>query len=372
MLKRTFAIALVAALIAAAGWVSCSKKKPTASTTTGTGAGTISGIVTKSADSTLIFGAAISTTPATSSVTTNIDGRYTIYSVAVGNYAVNVSIKGYISKTISVTVTPDNTTTANISLADNATIIEWITITAGNFTMGSLPGDPYARTDEQPQHTVYLNTYQISKYEVTNAQYKAFMDAGGYTNPAYWTTDGWAWRTTNSITEPYWWTSGSYNSGPGFPNHPVVGISWYEADAFSHWVGGSLPTEAQWEKAARWTDTRYYPWGNTWDASKCNSWFNTAPDTFAYSSPVGFFSSGVSYYGVYDMAGNVWEWVNDWYQSDYYSVTPSSNPTGPTTDTYRVLRGGSFNGAADGCRVVSRNFNAPDLRLSYYGYRVSQ
>ncbi|MBI4725722.1 SUMF1/EgtB/PvdO family nonheme iron enzyme [candidate division TA06 bacterium] len=251
--------------------------------------------------------------------------------------------------------------------------ITWISIPAGNFTMGSLPGDPYAQTAEQPQHTVYLDAFQISKYEITNAQYKAFMDAGGYSNSAYWTTDGWNWRTTNSITQPYYWSSGQYNSGPSFPNHPVVGVSWYEAYAFCNWAGGRLPTEAQWEKAARGTDSsNYWPWGSTWDASKCNSYDNTAPDTFAYSSPVGFFATGTSPYGVYDMAGNVWEWVNDWYQSDYYSVSPSSNPQGPATGTSRVLRGGCFFNIDYLCRVVYRNNNPPDPRNFNNGIRIAQ
>ncbi|MBI4727614.1 SUMF1/EgtB/PvdO family nonheme iron enzyme [candidate division TA06 bacterium] len=249
--------------------------------------------------------------------------------------------------------------------------IEWISIPAGNFKMGSLPGDPYAQTDELPQHTVYLDAFQISKYEITNGQYKVFLDAGGYSNSAYWTADGWNWRTTNSITEPYWWSTGNYNSGTAFPNHPVMGVSWYEAYAFCNWAGGSLPTEAQWEKAARGTDsTNYWPWGSAWDASKCNSYENVSPDTFTYSSPVGFFSAGQSPYGVYDMAGNVLEWVNDWYQSDYYSVSPASNPTGPTTGTYRVLRGGSFYVSDGNCRVAYRTVYAPDNRYLSIGFRL--
>ena len=187
-----------------------------------------------------------------------------------------------------------------------STAIEWVSIPAGNFTMGSLSTDPYAQTNEQPQHTVYLNAYEISKYEITNSQYKAFMDAGGYSDSTYWTTEGWTWKTTNSITQPNWWTAGQNNSGTAFPNHPVVGVCWYEAAAFCKWAGARLPTEAQWEKAARGTAFQnYWPWGSTWDASKCNSQYNTSPDTFTYSSPVGFFNAGQSAYGVYDMAGNV-------------------------------------------------------------------
>ena len=254
-----------------------------------------------------------------------------------------------------------------------STGITWISIPFGNFTMGSLSTDPYAQTDEQPQHTVYLDAYQISKYEITNSQYKAFMDAGGYTNSSYWTTDGWTWRTTNSITEPYYWTAGTYNSGTAFPNHPVVGVSWYEAYAFCNWAGGHLPTEAQWEKAARYTDARYYPWGNAWDGANCNSYDNTPPDTFTYSSPVGFFSTGQSYYGVYDMAGNVWEWCNDWYGSAYYSDPgANTNPAGPTTGTYRVLRGGSFGNFDGSCRVANRGNLTPDYRDSYFGFRIAR
>lgn len=254
--------------------------------------------------------------------------------------------------------------------------IEWISISAGDFTMGSLPGDPYAQTNEQPQHTVYLDAYQISKYEITNSQYKSFMDAGGYSNIAYWTADGWTWKTNNSITEPAYWSAGTYNSGMVFPNHPVVGVSWHEAYAFCNWAGAHLPTEAQWEKAARGNNsTNYWPWGSTWDASKCNSQYNTAPDTFTYSSPVGFFSTGISPYGVYDMAGNVWEWVNDWYQSDYYSISPASNPTGPSTGTYRVLRSGGYDRNDAELHSPRRgigNYYAPVARDGNAGFRPTK
>ncbi|MBI4727531.1 SUMF1/EgtB/PvdO family nonheme iron enzyme [candidate division TA06 bacterium] len=465
--------AVIIALLIVAG---CSKKEnPVAPAITGT----ITGVVTDTANGTAIAGVSITTNPATSSVTTDITGQYTITAVNAGTYTVTAVKTGYNSKNVTVAVTAGNTVTVNIALAvgapgnnapnapgspspannainqstslilswtctdpdegdtlkydvyfgttnppttavstnqsaasivcsglENSTIyywkivakdnhssatagpvwcftteprpIEWITIPAGNFTMGSLPGDPYAKTDEQPQHTVYLDAYQISKYEVTNSQYKAFMDDGGYNNSIYWTADGWNWRTSNASTEPVWWSSGSYNSGTAFPSHPVVGVSWYEAYAFCNWAGGHLPTEAQWEKAARGTNSsNYWPWGSTWDASKCNSGENVTPDTFTYSSPVGFFSTGQSPYGVYDMAGNVWEWVNDWHYSAYYSDPgANTNPTGPTTGTYRVVRGGGswFHGA-EWCRVAARGYNTPDYRHSYngiYGFRPAK
>lgn len=251
--------------------------------------------------------------------------------------------------------------------------VEWVTIPAGNFKMGSLPTDPYAQTNEQPQHTIYLDAYQISKYEVTNSQYADFINNGGYTNSIYWTSEGWTWLTTNNIIEPYYWSSGEFNSGLYFPKYPVVGISWYEADAYCRWLGVKLPSEAQWEKAARGIDARYWPWGNTWDPAKCNCSVNALPDTFTYSSPIGFFITGTSPFGCYDMAGNVLEWVNDWYQSDYYSISPTINPTGPITGTTRIARGGGYiYPDYYYCRTALRYVEAPTNRGNLYGFRPAK
>jgi len=221
--------------------------------------------------------------------------------------------------------------------------IDWVTITAGEFAMGSLPGDPYAGADEQPQHSVYLDGYQISRYEITNGQFKLFIDAGGYTNSSYWTTEGWTWRTAWNYTAPSGWSSGSGNQGEEHPGYPIDRLSWYEADAFCRWAGYRMPTEAEWEKAARGTDGWYWPWGNTWDAGRCNTNLNVYPDGYVYTSPVGFFTDGVSPYGMYDMIGNVMEWCGDWYQDDYYVASPDSNPTGPSAGTQRVVRGACWN-----------------------------
>ncbi len=371
MPKKYFAIVVSVALIAAtACWTGCSKKKPTTATD---GAGTISGIVTKAADSAAIYGVAISTTPATSIVTTNADGRYTIYNAPTGSYTVTASIYGYLSRTISVTVTADNTTYANFALVAGGTInIEMNTIPAGGFTMGSLPGDPNAQNDEQPQHAVFLDAYQISKYEITNAQYRDFMAAGGYAISAYWTAAGWTWRTAYKITEPLNWYSGQNNSGTAYPNYPVNGVSWYEAYAFCCWAGGRLPTEAQWEKAARGISAaNYWPWGSASDTSNCNSTNNTPPDTFTNTSPVGFFSAGQSFYGVYDMAGNVWEWCSDWYSNTYYSdSSAASNPAGPATGVQRVMRGGSFYSNFSYCRTATRRLATPEIRDFDDGIRL--
>lgn len=371
MPKNILIVAVAVVVVSAAGWLGCSKKKPTEATPTGPG--TISGVVTKAADSTAFYGVAISTTPATSAVTTNADGRYTISNVNAGSYTVTASKNGYSSSSKNVIVTPNNTTTADFMLSVVSITIEWISIPAGTFKMGSLSSDPYARLDEQPQHTVYLDAYQISKYEITNAQFKVFMDSDGYTNSAYWTTDGWTWRTNNSITEPAYWATGLYNSGPGYPNYPVVGVSWYEAYAYCQWIGGHLPTEAQWEKAVRGTDSsNYWSWGSIWDASKCNSVHNTSPDTFTYSSPVGFFSSDRSMYGVYDMTGNVFEWCGDWYGSAFYSISPDSNPTGPATGIYRSLRLGAWSSTNSDNGCANRGAYYPYMRYNNNGIRVAR
>jgi formylglycine-generating enzyme required for sulfatase activity len=362
--------ALILAIMIGAGisMLSCNKDNPILSITTRTigepePSGAISGLVTEASSGVPISGVTVSTTPFTCSDTTDATGRYTLARVPIDTFPVTAVKSGYNSNTVFAEVIEDDTTTCNIELDpfDGSIEIEWITIPAGTFTMGSLPTDPHAQVDEQPQHVVYLDAYQISRYEITNAQYLVFMDDGGYSTSTYWTPEGWEWRTTYNITEPYWWTEGDFNSGPAFPHYPVVGVSWHESYAFCQWLGGRLPTEAEWEKSARGTDpTNYWPWGSIWEPERCNSYFNEPPDTFLYSSPVGYFDAGQSPYTVYDIAGNVWEWVDDWYQADYYSVTPDSNPTGPATGEFKVFRGGGWGNIGNYlCRTADRRYHSP-------------
>lgn len=180
--------------------------------------------------------------------------------------------------------------------------IEWCNVPEGSFLYGD---DKETRT---------TGAYRISQTPITNAQYHAFVDAGGYTERRYWTEAGWQWRTQQEITGPE-----SYGSDSDQPNHPVVGVSWYEAMAFCRWLSEqtgkkiTLPTEEQWEKAARGTDGRKYPWGNTIDPDKANYW-----DTkIQHTTPVGSYPAGASPYGALDMAGNVWEWTaSPWERHD--------------------------------------------------------
>lgn len=346
----------------------CNKNNPVSIET-----GTIDGLVTKS-DGTVVVMAEVTTTPVTSSNTTDSCGRYTFYNIKPGSYVVTSKKSGFINTSISVTVRSGIRTVANIIMTYDSTTIEWVNIPAGIFTMGSTASDTTTwpnTSNEYPQHAVYLDAFEISKFEITNAQYKTFIDAGGYTNSSLWTSDGWTWLLSNGISEPLYWISGQYNGGVQFPNHPVAGVSWYEADAFCHWVGGHLPTEAQWEKAARGVESsNYWPWGSVWDGAKCNSNENMAPDTFTYSSPVGFFSNGVSDYKIIDMAGNIGEWCSDWYLDYYYSISPSNNPLGPPNGVYRLLRGGNYNSFSSVCRVTSRSGGMPTFRYFLNGFRV--
>jgi formylglycine-generating enzyme required for sulfatase activity len=206
---------------------------------------------------------------------------------------------------------------------------EMVLISSGQFWMGSDAGRP----DERPRHRVHLDAYAIDTYEVTNARFARFVDAGGYSSPALWSQAGWAWKVRQHITQPARWTDPKWNT----PRQPVVGVSWYEAEAFCRYVDNRLPTEAEWEKAARGEDERMYPWGNEWDPTRANG-----PPKGAQTIPVGSYPMGISPFGVHDLAGNVWEWVADWYDPAYYASSSANNPTGPLSGTERVFRGGSW------------------------------
>ncbi|MCY4568825.1 MAG: formylglycine-generating enzyme family protein, partial [Candidatus Poribacteria bacterium] len=239
-------------------------------------------------------------------------------------------------------------------------------IPAGNFDMGIRTNDNDGEDDEKPRHTVYLDAFHIDRYEVTNAQYKKFVNA----NPE-WQKD--------RIPEKYHdgdylkhWNGNSYPLGKG--SHPVVYVSWYAAMAYAEWEGKRLPTEAEWEKAAR--GDRYgrdYAWGNSLDTSKANYGENIGDTT-----PVG--SYDMNGYGLYDMTGNVWEWCLDEYNADLYSMSPRRNPVagGTVNDilsnftnirSARVLRGGSWVSDAKFVRVSDRTRFTPRITNNARGFR---
>jgi formylglycine-generating enzyme required for sulfatase activity len=226
--------------------------------------------------------------------------------------------------------------------------MEWAAVPAGEFMMGSEDGE----SDESPIQPVYLDTFEIGTFEVTNEQYYRCVEAGACSLPR----------------------NQKYNS-PEYLDHPVVDVSWFDAKAFCEWndPNGRLPTEAEWEKAARGTDGRIYPWGEEIDCSLANYYGKDNGNDYCVgdTTPVGSYLDGVSPYGTYDMAGNVWEWVNDWYDVDYYGISPESNPLGPEDGDEKVLRGGSWGYRTDLVRSAFRGRDGPTYTVSDVGFRCA-
>jgi len=231
---------------------------------------------------------------------------------------------------------------------------ELVQVPAGPFLMGSSADDPMASDDERPQHSLTLPAYWIGKTEVTNAQFRPFVEGDGYTNRDYWTADGWAWKS--SRRQPYYWDDAEWNGD----QQPVVGVSWYEAVAYVRWLSAQtghpfrLPSEAEWEKAARGSDGRIWPWGNSWAEGLAH----TREAGRERSMPVGSYPEGVSPYGALDMAGNVWEWcATAWGKGYPYAVEDEWTMNyleQQGQGEYRMLRGGSWYNEQKFVRGASR------------------
>lgn len=217
---------------------------------------------------------------------------------------------------------------------------EMVLVPAGTFWMGAGPTGTW--TDEKPRHRVYLDAFYIDKYEVTTGLFRKFMNVTGR-------RDGLPFASRKHKDD---W--------------PIIGVTWHEAHAYCAWAGKRLPTEAEWEKAARGTDERQYPWGDKWDKKLCN-----VSGLFGEVTQVGSFPGGVSPYGVYDMSGNAAEWVSDWYDKRYYERSPERNPLGPETGTTKVIRGGDHLGNSAVVTTTHRDDGKPGNRPPVIGFRCA-
>ncbi len=272
----------------------------------------------------------------------------------------------------------------SLTAADAAKVVndgygEFVYVPAGPFKMGDNFGDGESR--ERPVHTVVLNAFYIGKFEVTNREWNKFQNDPGYDDPKFW-PEG---RVVPKTQNPY--QNQAQNHGgatPGSDDYPVLGMNWDASTAYCNWLSTKtgkkyrLPTEAEWEKAARGTDQRRFPWGNQIDATRANF---VGAQKFDTARIVGFYDgsrrgdfqtqSGASPYGAMDMAGNVMEWCQDWYSRDYYSKSAKKNPKGPEKGAYRVLRGGSFFFEGQDLRTYARSGAWPSFQaFRMVGFRA--
>jgi formylglycine-generating enzyme required for sulfatase activity len=255
--------------------------------------------------------------------------------------------------------------------------LELVRVPAGEFTMGTSDADPEAYLDEQPQHQVLLDEFLIGRTPVTVAQFSAFAQATRFRTRAERDGASYVWpgvQREKAAGADWWHPWGPQSDVRGKSDHPVTHVSWGDAAAFCRWaseVAGRsvrLPTEAEWEKAARGRDGRPYPWGTQADlAERCN-YDRAVGDTTA----VGRYSpQGDSPHGCVDMAGNVFEWVADWYEENYYQRSPGESPPGPAGGEYRALRGGSWNTEARVVRAAFRYRYRPGYSSNDLGFRVA-
>ena len=234
-------------------------------------------------------------------------------------------------------------------------------VKTGAFQMGSNEGDD----NERPVHIVGLDAWWIDRTEVTNVQYRRCVKAGECDSP----------RENGSQTRDSYYDDSTYD------DYPVIYVSWDQATDYCSWVGARLPTEAEWEYAARGPQGQVFPWGDEFDGNLLNScdancelgWADVSiDDGYEDTAPVGSYEGGASWCGALDMAGNVWEWVDDWYAADYYEGSPARNPTGPSTGEHRMLRGGSWYNYVDFVRSAYRTWHDPVVADTSIGFRCAK
>lgn len=233
--------------------------------------------------------------------------------------------------------------------------VEMVLVPAGEFIMG----DNNGQEDEKPAHRVYLDAFYIDVYEVTNKRYQDCVNAGMCQPPVTMSSE----------------TRSSYFGNPKYDNYPVIYVSWNMSKTYCEWRSAGLPTEAQWEKAARGIDERKYPWGSERpDCSKVNFLDLSTGNCVGDTTAVGSYENGKSPYGVYDMGGNVWEWIADWYSETYYQNSPVSNPTGPDVGQFRMSRGGGWYGQDNHLYTYGRHVSLNPYPHGYHdsGFRCAK
>jgi formylglycine-generating enzyme required for sulfatase activity len=268
---------------------------------------------------------------------------------------------------------------------------EMVLVPAGEFWMGNTPeglepirgfckraptgnvckNERYER-DELPRRRVTLDAFYLDRFEVTNALFEKFVKATGHRTWAERQGESRVWGWGKSGLQPANIANASWRSPTGpvsvaEPNHPVVHVSWNDAAAYCRWAGKRLPTEAEWEKAARGPDGRRYPWGDAWDPARANG-----ASAVKRTTPVGSYPQGASPCGAQDMAGNVWEWIADWYAGNYYKTGPVRNPTGPETGEFRVGRGGAWLDHPAVLGTTLRNRLLPLYTSNVMGFRCAK
>jgi formylglycine-generating enzyme required for sulfatase activity len=292
---------------------------------------------------------------------------------ATSSASATASAAPWVAATLGPTPVPSEGSTAGQERTDAFGIAQ-VWVPAGTFTMGT-EGKAIAALEaqsppdwvtpefpsEQPSHDVTLTKgYWIDKNEVSNAAFAAFVDAGGYTSQALWSTDGWAWLGGKKATSLPLHCQGDVT------DQPRMCLTWFEAEAYAAWRGGRLPTEAEWEYAARGPKSTVYPWGDTFDRDRANVLNSVAP------KPVGSYPTGASWVGTNDMAGNAMEWVADWLAADYYATSPKTDPTGPASGTIKVEKGGWWGSNEFVARSAYRHYeDPPTYGDKHIGFRVA-
>lgn len=261
---------------------------------------------------------------------------------------------------------------------------DMVLVPAGEFLMGADDG----LESEKPQRRVFVDAFHIDRHEVTNGQYRLFLEwvkkntdasvkhadqpKGKDHTPRYWKSFRPQLLTKTGMAKLQHFDEETFRKD----DHPVVGIEWFDAYAYAKWAGKRLPTEAEWEKAARGTDGRMWPWGNEWDFKKCNSGgyeWKGERDGHIYAAAANSYFDGVSPYGCLNMAGNVWEWTADWYAEDPGSQPMAmKNPPGPSKGDKRVIKGGGSNSYPSWVRPAARKAYEPEFRFFCLGFRCAK